>query len=1128
MQSSTPRSVTRAGHAMCVLVLALVAALLPPTVDAADAQELPVTRHRGANRYETAALVSQATFAPGVATVYVATGEVFPDALAGGALAGRDDAPILLVGRETIPDATASELERLDPEAIVVLGGRAAVADGVATALDAYTAGDVTRLSGANRYATAAAIAAAGFAPGPDTVIVATGEAFPDGLAGGAAAAHRGVPVLLTAGDRLPAETAAELDRLRPESITVLGGAAAVSEDVVQALDEHTAGDVRRLAGSSRYATAAAVSADTFAPGVDEVFLATGEAFPDALTGAPAAAHGDTALLLTPQACVPAPVRAEIARLDPDRLVVLGGPAAVSDDAAALRPCEDADQTLPLSFDVDPELKPAIDALPAWEPDGEPRRLARITDELGHEIDFVENELLLLTDDEDELDAFLERWDGEIVHTTKPREEGGLDMPNSYIIRVEPTRGDPATLTANVRTMDAASRGAHHVSTDGALRLIAAAAADAADGLTVGINPLFESHDFGDRQVEEAQTGEELGGIAYDKNPMEWPHLRRGGGQTIGVSEAWRALELAGKLGGDPVDIAILDGGFIVQSTDYPDDRTELSVIPGQPASGKPNLGQPDKAWHGTNVAMVATAKVGNGFGTAGTGGPVSTLITVNTTGDAGLGIFAINSAVVAGADIINMSYGIDWPASVSFLGAPFSIATSAADSLGVMVFASAGNDGEDVDAEDCFVACWEEAFWSPCENAQVICVGGLAENATGRHAGSNLGYEWCENEFCDVDIFAPYVVYLAHTGDFPGTNVRKGFGTSYASPFAAGVAALVWAADRDGLNDDDVEQILYDTAYSSPDNRVNRYVNAFAAVRHVLGGDIPPWAAIVKPDNGKTVSYGGLNGLEFEATGDDYEGQCCAWEWTSDVEGVLWKGPEFLHSFGSPGAHTITLKATDSAGQSAVRSVVVHAKNDAPTATIVLPAASEEIIQHAAYKLKGKMTDPNQLQPPCSSLTWTSSAAADQQASGGSFPLSGCQPAASFPTLGARTLTLTVTDEHGLTHSRSVTIQVVPPPEHPVVTITAPDDGAFLQPSTPVDLLADTFEPDGDEVTYEWVVVDLDDSVGTTEDVMDWVPGQSVPFSCGGRTVTLRVRATDKDGTGEDTIDVYVAHPPC
>ena len=69
---------------------------------------------------------------------YVAVGSNFPDALAGGPVAGLNAGPVLLVTTDTIPAATASELTRLQPNKIVILGGTGVVSTAVETQLAAF------------------------------------------------------------------------------------------------------------------------------------------------------------------------------------------------------------------------------------------------------------------------------------------------------------------------------------------------------------------------------------------------------------------------------------------------------------------------------------------------------------------------------------------------------------------------------------------------------------------------------------------------------------------------------------------------------------------------------------------------------------------------------------------------------------------------------------------------------------------------------------------------------------------------------------------------------------------------------------------------------------------------------
>ncbi len=193
----------------------------------------------------------------------------------------------------------------------------------------------ITRLAGPDRYATAAAISRSIAVPGVEVAFVATGLDFPDSLAGGPAAASRDAPILLTAPRSIPQPTRDELTRLKPSEIVILGGRTVVSDAVAEQLAAYTAGQVTRLAGADRYATAALISARHFGGGVPVAYIATGRVFPDALSAGPAASAAGGPVLLVDTNDLPASVRTELSRLRPAKIVVVGGRSVVSDAVVA-------------------------------------------------------------------------------------------------------------------------------------------------------------------------------------------------------------------------------------------------------------------------------------------------------------------------------------------------------------------------------------------------------------------------------------------------------------------------------------------------------------------------------------------------------------------------------------------------------------------------------------------------------------------------------------------------------------------------------------------------------------------------------------------------------------------------
>ncbi|MBW9094621.1 cell wall-binding repeat-containing protein [Microbacterium jejuense] len=122
-----------------------------------------------------------------------------------------------------------------------------------------------------------------------------------------------------------------ELARLRPAKIIILGSDASITDNVLTQAGAY-ADTVERTAGVDRYATSAAVSAATFEPGTPVAYLANGEKFPDALSGAAAAGHLGGPVLLTQQDSIPGQVTQELARLRPAKIIILGSDASITDN----------------------------------------------------------------------------------------------------------------------------------------------------------------------------------------------------------------------------------------------------------------------------------------------------------------------------------------------------------------------------------------------------------------------------------------------------------------------------------------------------------------------------------------------------------------------------------------------------------------------------------------------------------------------------------------------------------------------------------------------------------------------------------------------------------------------------
>ena len=290
-----------------------------------------VNRIAGANRYATAAALSASAYPSGAADVMVATGTSFPDALAGSAAAGMLSMPVLLAQANGIPSETRAQLDALNPQRIWVLGGTSVISESVRAALVPYaSSGQVTRVSGPDRYGTAAEISERWYAQGVQAAFVAVGTNFADALAGGPAAALRDSPLLLVKSDSIPSATQAELNRLKPQRIYVLGGTAVINAAVDTALDAFTTGPVTRLAGANRFATAEAITRAFWSSKVSPAYVASGMNFPDALAGGAVAGKLGVPMFLANQNDATLWTGQEVLRLSPHRLTMLGGTASLS------------------------------------------------------------------------------------------------------------------------------------------------------------------------------------------------------------------------------------------------------------------------------------------------------------------------------------------------------------------------------------------------------------------------------------------------------------------------------------------------------------------------------------------------------------------------------------------------------------------------------------------------------------------------------------------------------------------------------------------------------------------------------------------------------------------------------
>lgn len=769
----------------------------------------------------------------------------------------------------------------------------------------------------------------------------------------------------------------------------------------------------------------------------------------------------------------------------------------------------------PLTISVDPGLQPAG---PGLEPIGDsgPRPLAALADPAGRTAIFVANELVVQSNSRAAIDALLARYGGEVLLEVDPSSAGLSDLPRTYLLRVDPARGDSAGLVADLEALavgrDYEASGAHRVSSAAGEGLLAIAAAEARAGAQIGVNWVGAPHDI-PGSTSEAAAGPTWGGVPYTPDAYNWTYMSRGSTQDIGVAEAWSLLARSGRLG-NRVPIAILDKGF-APNADFPTDMRFGSVIPG---IGDPRgvRGDDSSPWHGTHVLVAAAGRADNGAGAAGVA-PTADPIAIYTGYDYITSIAAVILARAEGAKVINMSYSANVPAVFSWTVLPFEATTAAVRASGALLFASAGNDSQNVDGQDCFIICWEHTLHTPCENIGVICVGGLGWNSRFRDSGSNYGSG-------GVQIFAPYTVYRSADPDNPGMDATLGVirGTSFASPFAAGVAALIWAADP-SLSAERVWEIMRDTAHVPGTPNVPRYVNAYRAVLEAVGSGVAPTISL--PVAGRTYEQGlpipfsgsigyvaARDGIPLDVQWRTQGGRVLHSERFTPGAGSHTLLSSFSVSDLPAGEQTVILRATAGAASAEAR-VSFSVRNSPPTVSISQPTSGAAVCFGESVTMRGSAFDPNQPTGlPDSAFAWSSSR-------DGSL---GTGPALTRDNLsvGDHTLTLRVTDAGGLVGSASVILGVLAPSHPdcldlaPTALLTAPADGTVIY--------AEGEDGEGWYATFTFsgLVGDAEDAVSALQveliSDVEGSLGSIVPAADGSFSVTQRLHIQPEDvGTG-------------
>lgn len=254
--------------------------------------QFTASRIQGNDRVATAIATSQRGWSQ-AKVVFLDEYDDYSDAIAATPLAVKLDAPILLTDGDILDQRVEAELSRLKPEKVVLLGGTGQLRTGVESRLTGLKI-PWTHLGGLDRYETSTLIAAQ--VPS-DSLIIANGDNFPDALSAASYAGIKQMPILLTSDRGVPKVISDYYQIHKPSQVIVIGGEGAVSSSALQTKGIPIS---ERLGGTDRFQTAALTyNYAKSAYASPDVYLASGENFPDALVGSVLAAKQKAPLLIS-------------------------------------------------------------------------------------------------------------------------------------------------------------------------------------------------------------------------------------------------------------------------------------------------------------------------------------------------------------------------------------------------------------------------------------------------------------------------------------------------------------------------------------------------------------------------------------------------------------------------------------------------------------------------------------------------------------------------------------------------------------------------------------------------------------------------------------------------------------
>ncbi|SQB33375.1 cell wall-binding repeat-containing protein [Clostridium cochlearium] len=244
----------------------------------------------GKGRYETSASIVNTGWEKSEYAV-IASGEGFADALSAAPLAKKYNAPIILTEGKNLNGNAKNQLKRLDVKNVIIVGGTGSISANTEKQINNLGI-STRRIYGKSRFDTSLEVAKEiGVENG---IVVTNGLGFADALSMAPIAANKQMPIILTPANNLPKNIKDFINSNSYGKSYILGGNGVVSNTIQGDLKNS-----KRLYGNSRYDTNAAILKEfSEEVNLDNIYVAAGSNYPDALSGSALAARNNSPIVL--------------------------------------------------------------------------------------------------------------------------------------------------------------------------------------------------------------------------------------------------------------------------------------------------------------------------------------------------------------------------------------------------------------------------------------------------------------------------------------------------------------------------------------------------------------------------------------------------------------------------------------------------------------------------------------------------------------------------------------------------------------------------------------------------------------------------------------------------------------